>query len=185
VTFTSSAAVRSFAALTGEMGVGDAVREAFSSTAVAACIGPITGEMAGSAGFERRCTPERGRLGLLVRWLATEFHARHRHLHSAGREVIVHGASIWSGRDQVLLTDLERLLFMAFAERPGVVLSRRMLRQRIWGPACGDSAIDSAVFRLRRVLQPVGLGVDTIHRRGWTLAAAVTECPDNVDVLVS
>jgi len=184
VTFTSSAAVRSFAALAGEMGAGDAARQALSSTAVAACIGPITGEMAASLGFERRCTPERGRLGLLVRRLATEFHARHRHLRNAEREVIVHGASVWSGRDQVLLTDLERLLFMAFADRPGVVVSRRVLRQRIWGPACGDSAIDSAVSRLRRVLQPVGLGVDTIHRRGWTLAAAATECPDRVDTLV-
>jgi DNA-binding winged helix-turn-helix (wHTH) protein len=85
----------------------------------------------------------------------------------------------------VLLTDLERLLFMAFAERPGVVLSRRMLRQQIWGPTCGDSAIDSAVSRLRRVLQPVGLGVDTIHRRGWTLAAEAGECPGRLDALVS
>jgi hypothetical protein len=67
--------------------MGDAVREAFAATAVAACIGPITGETAASVGFERRCTPERGRLGLLVRRLATELHARHPHLRRADREV--------------------------------------------------------------------------------------------------
>jgi len=177
VTFTSSAAVRSFAALADDLGVGSDLRGALSSTALAACIGPITGEMAEAVGFEHRCVPERGRLGLLVRVLSTDLHGRHRHLRVADREVVVHGASVWAGPRSVLLTDLERLLFAVFADRPGVVVSRRALRQRIWGQQCGESAIDSAVSRLRRVLQTVGLRVETVHRRGWTLSAAATECP--------
>jgi uroporphyrinogen-III synthase len=188
VTFTSSAAVRSFAALADDLGVGSATRDAFSSTALAACIGPITGEMAETVGFEDRCVPERGRLGLLVRALSKDLHGRHRHLRVADREVVVHGASVWAGQRQVLLTDLERLLFAVLAERPGVVVSRRALKQRIWGQRCGESAIDSALSRLRRVLQPVGLSLETVHRRGWTLAATSTEClsaADQVDALVS
>jgi uroporphyrinogen-III synthase len=183
VTFTSAAAVRSFAGLADEMGVGTELRDALSSTAVTACIGPVTAEMAAAVGFERRCVPERGRLGLLVRALSTHLHDRHRHLRIAGREVVVHGASVWAGDDHVVLTDLERLLFAAFAERPGAVVSRRALRQRIWGQQCGESAIDSAVSRLRRVLQPVRLTVDTVHRRGWTVGASEVECPVLADPL--
>jgi uroporphyrinogen-III synthase len=188
VTFTSSAAVRSFAALADDLGVGSATRDAFSSTALAACIGPITGGMAEAVGFEHRCVPERGRLGLLVRALSTDLHGRHRHLRVADREVVVHGASVWAGQRNVVLTDLERLLFAVLAERPGVVVSRRALKQRIWGQRCGESAIDSALSRLRRVLQPVGLSLETVHRRGWTLGATSTEClsaADEVDALVS
>jgi uroporphyrinogen-III synthase len=183
VTFTSAAAVRSFAGLADEIGVGTELRAALSSSAVTACIGPVTAEMAAAVGFERRCVPERGRLGLLVRALSTHLHDRHRHLRIAGREVVVHGASVWSGDDHVVLTDLERLLFAALAERPAAVVSRRALRQRIWGQQCGESAIDSAVSRLRRVLQPVDLTVDTVHRRGWTLGASEVECTFLADPL--
>lgn len=183
VTFTSSAAVRSFAALAEDLGVGSDLRDVLSSTAVAACIGPITGEMAEAVGFERRCVPERGRLGLLVRALATDLHDNHRHLRVHQREVVVHGASVWAAHEHVLLTDLDRLLFAVLAERPGAVVSRRALRQRIWGQEPGDSAIDSAVSRLRRVLQPVGLTVETVHRRGWTLGATEVECPCVTDAV--
>jgi uroporphyrinogen-III synthase len=188
VTFTSSAAVRSFAALADDLGVGADLRDILSSRVLAACVGPITGEMAETVGFVHGCVPDRGRLGLLVRELSTELHGRHRHLRTADREVAVHGASVWSEGEHVLLTDLDRLLFAVFAaDRPGVVVSRRALRQRIWGQQCGESAIDSAVSRLRRVLQPVGLTIDTVHRRGWALGATAAPCPalpDPLDALV-
>jgi uroporphyrinogen-III synthase len=182
VTFTSSAAVRSFAALGEETGLATGVREAFAATAVAACIGPITGEMAEAVGFERRCVPERGRLGLLVRELSLHLHGRHRHLRvggpEAGRDVVVHGATVWAGGGgRVELSDTERLLFAVFAERPGAVVSRGVLRQRVWRQRCGESAVDSAVSRLRRVLQAVGLGIEAVHRRGWALGATSADCP--------
>jgi uroporphyrinogen-III synthase len=180
VTFTSSAAVRSFDTLGAEMGLDAAVREAFATTTLAACIGPITGEMARAVGFEQRCVPDRGRLGLMVRALASLLHGRHRHLRAADPEaagdVVVHGSSVWAGGEQVELTGTERQLFAVFAERPGAVVSRGVLRQRVWRQRCGESAVDSAVSRLRRVLQPVGLGIDAVHRRGWALGAAAADC---------
>lgn len=176
ITFTSSAAVRSFAALGNRLGVGSDLRNALSSTALAACVGPITSEAAAGVGFERRCVPSRGRLGLLVRTLSTDLHARHRHLQSGDREVVVHGASLW-GNDHVVLTDLDRLLFAVFVQRAEAVVSRGTLRQQVWGPRCGDSAIDSGVSRLRRVLRPVGLNLKAVHRRGWTLGALEIDCP--------
>jgi uroporphyrinogen-III synthase len=177
VTFTSAAAVRSLAGLAADAGCGAELRAALSSAAVAACVGPVTAEAAAAAGFERRCVPERGRLGLMVRALAVDLHRRHRHLVVGDHELVVHGASVWAGDASVLLTDLDRNLFALLAERPHVVVSRSTLRQRIWGPRPRESAIDSAVSRLRKVLRPVGCGVDTVQRRGWTLGASETDCP--------
>jgi DNA-binding winged helix-turn-helix (wHTH) protein len=57
-------------------------------------------------------------------------------------------------------------------------VSRTTLRSRIWGPRNKESAIDSAVSRLRKVLRPIGFTVDTIQRRGWTLNATESPCPD-------
>ena len=177
VTFTSAAAVRTFAALADETAVGDDLRAALSSSALAACVGPVTAEAAAVAGFALRCAPDRGRLGLMVRALADALHRRHRHLVVGDHEIVVHGASVWTGGASVLLTDLERSLFALLAERPHAVVSRTTLRQRIWGPRSQESAIDSGMSRLRKVLRPVGCTVDTIHRRGWTLAATETPCP--------
>lgn len=183
VTFTSAAAVRSLVALAAEDGVDADLRAALSSDAVAACVGPITAEAAAAAGFARRCVPERGRLGLLVRALADELHHRHRHLVAGDHEVVVHGASVWDGDTGVLLTDLEQSLFALLAERPHAVVSRTTLRQRIWGPRGQVSAIDSAMSRLRKVLRPVGCHIETIPRRGWTLAATELDCPRTPDRL--
>jgi uroporphyrinogen-III synthase len=187
VTFTSAAAVRTFATIADELGIGDDVRNACSASVLVACVGPVTAESAEAVGLSLRCTPGRGRLGLLVRVLSTELHARHRHLVVEDRESVVHGGSVWSDDDQVVLTDLERMLFSLLAERPHAVVSRTTLRQRIWGPRPSDSAIDSALSRLRRVLRPVGLKVDAVHRRGWTLGAHEVPCPvvpNDLDALV-
>jgi uroporphyrinogen-III synthase len=177
VTFTSAAAVRSLAELAADDAVGTDLQAALSSDAVAACVGPITAEAAAAAGFGRRCAPERGRLGLLVRALADELHRRHRHLVVGDHEVVVHGASLWNGEASVVLTDLERNLFTLLAERPHAVVSRSTLRQRIWGPRSQESAIDSAMSRLRKVLRPMGCRIDTVQRRGWTLRATEQDCP--------
>ncbi|MGH9213264.1 MAG: uroporphyrinogen-III synthase [Acidimicrobiales bacterium] len=176
VTFTSSAAVRSFAALADGLGVGAELRTALSAQVIAGCVGPITDEAAASVGFERRCAPVRGRLGLLVRTLCTELHARHRHLRAGDREVVLHGASVWAGSRGVQLSDLERSLFAVLADRPSAVVSRTTVRQRVWGPRSGESAIDSGISRLRKVLRPLGLPVETVHRRGWALRAREVPC---------
>jgi uroporphyrinogen-III synthase len=180
VTFTSAAAVRAFAAVADELGpgAGDGLRLALSSSTLTACVGPITAEAAAAAGFERRCSPGRGRLGLLVRVLSADLHARHRHLAVGDRHLVVHGASVWVSPDEhVTLTSLEGRLLGVLAERPGVVVSRQTFRQRVWRGRGGDSAMDTGLSRLRRALRPVGLGVRVLPRRGWALAATEAPCP--------
>lgn len=177
VTFTSAAAVRTFAALADETGALADLRRALSSTTLAACVGPVTAEAAARAGFERRCAPARGRLGLLVRTLSDDLGPRHRHLRSGGHDVVVQGSSVWAGDDQVTLTDLERALLAVLAERPGATVSRLTLRRRVWAGRGGDSAIDSGLSRLRKTLAGVRLRVHVVPRRGWALDATDAACP--------
>lgn len=177
VTFTSAAAVRSFAELADSIGAGAELRRVLSSTVLAACVGPVTDEAAAGAGFEWRCAPERGRLGLLVRALSRDLHARHRHLRAGDRELVIHGASVWAPDGRVEVNDAERTLFAVLAERPGAVVSRAVLRQRVWANNCGDPAVDKGISRLRRSLQPIGLGVEVVTRRGWALGATEVRCP--------
>ncbi len=177
VTFTSAAAVRSFALVAAQAGVGARVRDLLSSTVVAACVGPITDDTAAAEGFDRRTTPARGRLGLLVRALSRELHDGHRHLRAGESEVVFHGASLWTPDDQVVLSDVERTLLAVLTERPGAVISRAVLRQRVWGGGCGDPAVDKGISRLRRAVSPVGLSVDVVARRGWSVGATEARCP--------
>jgi uroporphyrinogen-III synthase len=176
VTFTSAAAVRTFAALADELGAGDDLRLALSSTTLTACVGPITAEAAAAAGFDRRCSPARGRLGLLVRVLSADLHSRHRHLQVGDRHLVVHGGSVWVAGGHVPLTGLEGRLLGVLAERPGVVVSRQAFRQRVWRGRGGDSAMDTGLSRLRRALRPAGLGVRVLPRRGWALEADEAPC---------
>ncbi len=160
-----------------ERGTGADLRRALASTTLAACVGPVTDEAAAAAGFARRCAPARGRLGLLVRALCDDLHPRHRHLRTGDGEVLVHGAWVSGGDHPVTLTGLERMLLATLAERPGVAVSRPALRRRVWGGRCHDSAIDTALSRLRRALRPVGLRLQVVQRRGWALHATGVPCP--------
>ena len=177
VTFTSAAAVRSFAAMAEVVGVGGDLRRVLSSTVVAACVGPITCETAAAIGFERRVAPDRGRLGLLVRSLSRLLHADHRHVQAGNREFVLHGASVWSPDGQIVLTALERTLLVALAARPGALVSRRALRSRVWSNNCSEGTVDTGISRLRRALRPLDLDVDAVSRRGWCLQARPGTCP--------
>jgi uroporphyrinogen-III synthase len=177
VTFTSAAAVRTLANLADGAGSGVELRAALSSRVVTACVGPITEEAADNVGFEQRCTPPRGRLGLMVRALSRDLHARHRHLRAGDNEFVLHGTVVWTSKEQVVLTDVERTLLTVLAERPGAVVSRTALRHRVWAGNCSDPTVDQGISRLRKTLRPVGLSVDVVTRRGWSVGATETLCP--------
>lgn len=74
------------------------------------------------------------------------------------------------------LTALELDLWNALRERPGVDLTRRALRRRVWGAEEGVDlrAVDSAVRRLRKKLGPSGRIVST-RGVGYRYAGPVVE----------
>jgi DNA-binding winged helix-turn-helix (wHTH) protein len=113
----------------------------------------------------------------MVRVLARDLHARHRHLRAGDNEFVLHGTVVWTSKEQVALTEVERTLLAVLAERPGAVVSRTALRHRVWADNCNDPTVDQGISRLRKTLRPVGLSVDVVTRRGWSVRATETGCP--------
>jgi len=90
------------------------------------------------------------------------------------REVLVNGeASALSAREYALLH--------ALLERPGAILSRDQLENRIygWGEEVMSNAVDVLIHGMRKKL-----GADTIRNvrgLGWRIASAAPAVPDNTN----
>lgn len=80
---------------------------------------------------------------------------------------------------KVRLQDQSFKVLAALLERPGEVVSREQLRQRIWPNATfgdGDHAVNVAVAKLRAALgdsAEIPRVIETLHRRGYRLIAPV------------
>jgi uroporphyrinogen-III synthase len=69
------------------------------------------------------------------------------------------------------LPERERVLLEALAERPGVVVSKRALLRRVWGPGETDEhVVEVTIARLRQRLGVAGVGIETVIRRGYRLS---------------
>jgi two-component system OmpR family response regulator/two-component system response regulator QseB len=84
------------------------------------------------------------------------------------REVIIHG-------ERSQLSQREFALLHALLERPGAILSREQLENRIygWGEEVSSNAVDVLIHGMRRKL-----GQDTIRNvrgLGWRISAPATQ----------
>lgn len=171
VTFTAAAAVRNLATIVGEAGRLDGLRRGFGAGVIAACVGPVCAEAAEEVGIGPVLVPARARLGSMISALTEALAARRREVHLAGEEVVVRGALALVNGTPARMSDRERDLLGALLERPGAVVSKTDLLQRVWRGAERDPhAVEMAVNRLRRKLGPAGEGIVTVHRRGYRAA---------------
>jgi len=171
VTFTSGPAVRNLLALSADEGLADALLEAFAGPVAAVCVGPVCAATARRHGIEPRVTPARARLGPMIRALGQELETQITVVTIDGLDVVVRGATVAAGGEQVELATREVQLLRALAERPGVVVSKGELLNRVWGSTTIDPhLVEVTVARLRRRLDPVGIAVATVPRRGYRLA---------------
>ena len=177
VTFTSPPAIRLLCEIASEGGMLEVVQEAFATSVVAACVGPVTAEAAESFGITVGCAPDHGRLGLLVQAVSGALHARHRHLASDAGEVVVHGAVVQTPAATVELAGRERAVLEALSRKPGTVVSRAVLHRDVWANEGDEGAVDTTVHRLRRRMREVGLVIATRPRRGFLLDASARSCP--------
>ncbi|MDQ2648004.1 MAG: uroporphyrinogen-III synthase [Actinomycetota bacterium] len=177
VTFTSPSAVASACRIAEADGSRREFVEAFRHRVVAACVGPVTRDAALELGIAVACSPELGRLGLLVRSLATTLRSQHLHLGAEGREYVVQGRLLMDGERELSLADRERQVFNVLARRAGAVVARASIEQQVWKSTEEDRALDAVLSRLRRHLAPTGLEVATRHRRGYQLLAEPLPCP--------
>ena len=176
VTFTCPAAARSTCRIADNEGVLDELLHAFESGVAAACVGPVTEEATRDLGIRVACAPNVGRLGLLVRSLATRLQPEHLHLRTTAGEVVLQGSLVATTIGRATLPDRERQVLAALARRPGVVVAKATIEREVWGVATDDGALDAVVARLRRRLGPTGLTITTRVRRGFQLEADAAPC---------
>ena len=181
LTFTSTSAVRSTCRFADADGLLDGLIAASRSGLVVGCVGPVTRSAAVEQGLEVACTPPAGRLGLLVRSVASTLRGRHIHLSAGGADVLVQGSLVATEHTRVALSDRERQVLQVLAGRPGAVVSRDALAREVWGSTDHDGAMDALLSRLRRQLAPTGLEITTRVRRGYQLLADTRSCPAPVD----
>jgi uroporphyrinogen-III synthase len=168
VTFTSVAAVEHLLAVAGRD--ADRMLEALSTDVLAVCVGPVTAGPLISLGVPA-VSPERFRLGALVRTVVDELSARVRTIDAAGHHLEVRPRAAVVDDVAIPLQPASATLLGALAEQPGHVVSRSTLLQRLVGDPGGDEhVVEVAVARLRSALGPAGSAVATVVKRGYRLA---------------
>ncbi|ABD10177.1 uroporphyrinogen-III synthase [Frankia sp. B2] len=171
VTFTSAPAVVSLLRIAREMGQFDELLTALRGEVLPACVGPVC-----AAPLERQgvatVTPDRFRLGALVRTLSDELPRRRvRTVEAAGHVLRVQGGAVIVNGEPVMLAPRTAAVLDALTERPGRVLSRAELLRRTGTAGLTDEhAVEMTVARLRTALGPAGCAVETVIKRGYRLA---------------
>lgn len=172
VTFTAAPAVHNFFELARTAGTEHELRAALNGPVLAMCVGPVCRAAAVERGVVDARAPQTARLGGMVKALADEFAGRRRTVDVGGAPAKVLGAQVTAGGAEVTLRPRERGVFDVLSRRPGVVVPRPVLLAEVWGSADADAhALEVTVGRLRRRLEPTGLRVEAVLRRGYRLTS--------------
>jgi len=170
VTFTSAPAVSNLFTLADLQDQGSALRAAFNSgRVVAGCVGSVCAGAATDEGLTAPVFPDIGRLGLLVRLVTDELASRRLELDLGGHLVVLQGTTAFLDGLPVELPSREAALLAVLAERPGAVVGKTTLANRLWGVGSDPHAVEVAVNRLRGRLGPAGAGLATVRGRGYRL----------------
>lgn len=164
VSFTSAPAVRAFLEIAG--GSADAVLERFRTSTMAACVGSVTAGPLTERGIPV-VTPQRFRLGALIKTITDELPLRARSLRVAGTTLEVRGHAVLIDGGLHVLAPASMSILVALAARPGAVVSKDQLAASL--PRGNDGhAVDVAIARLRTALGS-GRHIETIVKRGYRL----------------
>ena len=174
LTFTARPQVENLVTIAERMGVGMQLLDALAGPLVVACVGPVCASAFTDLGLPDPVQPARYRLGSMVLALADEFRRRSRTLVLAGIEVRLQGRAVvvpdGDRTRTVMLSDKERALLDALADRPGVVLAKEELLRRAWAGGDADAhVVEVTIGRLRQRLGSAGAGIETVVRRGYRL----------------
>jgi uroporphyrinogen-III synthase len=170
VTFTSRPAVENLLEIADRMDVLDDLIHSLVDAVVAVCIGDVCAGALRELGGEP-LVPPLDEPGAMVQFVADHFDSRSRLLQLGDHRVVIQGRSVSvNGGEAVTLTDREREVLAALAERPGAVLSKRALLDRVWGAAESDEhVVEVTIARLRQRLGSASGGIETVIRRGYRL----------------
>jgi len=175
ITFTSAPAVRNLFMIAAEQQADGDLRRAFNHGLTAACVGPVCAQAARDEGIDIPVEPKVGRLGLLVRALSDDLAARRQTFTVGGLELVVQGSAVYADGDAAALSGRERAVLEVLAARPGVVVDRATLLERIWGSADVDPhLLEVVVGRLRRRLGRCSSAIEVTRSRGYRLVVDAT-----------
>ena len=167
VTFTAAPAVVAVLERASALGVYEDLLDALRGPVAALCVGPVTA--APLADLDVPFTsPDRMRLGALMRHTTEEIVARTAPITVAGHELTVCAASVLLDGEPVELTPAQLALVRALARRPGACVSRDDLLAALPGEGTDAHAVETAMGRLRRSLGVPDL-VTTVVKRGYRL----------------
>lgn len=174
ITFTSGPSVENFFAIASRLGIDGPVATAMNDDVVAMCVGPTTAAVLRSYGVTRAYSPETGRLGLMVRELSLVMARRHHHIAVEGLDVAVQGTVIATDHGSVDLQGRESDVFLALVERPGAIVANASLLRNVWERGADDSVVAKTISRLRADVEPLGLTVRNVAKRGYVLGRSRT-----------
>ncbi len=172
MTFTSAAAVDSLFAIAASERVREPLVAALDERVFAAATGSAAEQRLNAVGVDNVVRPNRPRLGAMIGELSNVLAQRRRRVMIDGVEVLIQGdvVTVSDGRIAIELTGRERAVLSVLAEQPGAIVSKDVLHRRIWADGVVDvHAIEVAVGRLRRRLEPIGDLIETTMRRGYRL----------------
>jgi DNA-binding response OmpR family regulator len=148
------------------------VRDAFNSSAVAACVGPVCAQAARSAGISAPVAPAVGRLGLMIRALSDQLRTTRRRVLVDRTSLDLQGCIAVVDGARVQLSVREAGVLRELLEQPGAVVSRAAARRCGWGSEPVDEhAVTATIGRLRRKLGPAGGAIQALPRRGYRFVA--------------
>ncbi|MFE7617026.1 uroporphyrinogen-III synthase [Streptomyces sp. NPDC057496] len=174
IAFTSAPAITAFLAAADGLGLRAQVLAALRADVLPVCVGPVCARPLEEAGVTV-LSPERGRLGAMVRTIETALPARgRREVRTGASTLVLQGnAVLVDDGPPVQLPPLLAAVLRALAEQPGRVLSRAELLRRVWVTGRADEhAVEAAVARLRGALGAHARLVRTVPKRGYSLPAA-------------
>jgi uroporphyrinogen-III synthase len=169
VTFTSAPAVRNLFLIAEEMGVASNIRTAFSGHVVPVVVGPVCAAAAAALGINAPITPERFRIGPMIRSLTDALISSGKRSTIVGNPVALNGRTMTLAGREVALSEREAGLLGALLSAAPKVVTRADLLARIWGPDTDPHVVEVTIARLRKRLGEAAVGIISVPRRGYAL----------------
>lgn len=173
VGFTSAPAVMATLTRAAELGISDALLDAFRSDVHAMCVGPVTARPLERLGVPTS-SPRRMRLGALARHIVDELPRLRAHtLYAAGHRVEIRSSCVLVDGAARPVSPAGLATLRALAADPGKVVSRNDLLDTLPGNGNNVHAVETAMLRLRTSLGDKDI-VATVVKRGYRLAVDPT-----------
>ena len=171
VTFTARPQIDNLCELADASDMLPDLQAALSGPVATVCIGPVCAAGAEASGFDVTLVPNRYRLGSMVHAMADHYAKQSVSFELAGVPIQMQGRALAVEGEVVQLTERERDVLRVLVGRFGHVVSKRELLDEVWELDGDEHVVEVTVGRLRQRLGHAGVGIETVVKRGYRVAA--------------